>query len=388
MTHTNRLSEQRENDTGSAVTPSNRKRKTPENTPKTSEKTFEQSLWSNGSDRAGTGARAGAGHTDGPCLIDLTLASKYRTRASPSLNNFSSRIFNNSSLSATKKTKLSDQISIEEEEKGDEEEENEFADQDEVEGEEGGREGDEELKDVDAMEGVDGGDEGMEDGTGECEDVSTVEVADISVENKRDADRTDCAALSDCNLPVISTTDSASAPLPLPLPVTATDTIIFPVPLSVPVTVSVPALSLEEPSKNIDKQKVVNSAGGAVQDRTDAENDRTHAPDIPDDAINGSDDNSDDEGDTGPRYEHPFATNGKDGKDTAKICRRHFAPCPNPVKKQTKPIKKPKYGSASSDLASATTSSSTSDEGSLSASELQEQKQMTAQLSFMIARQR
>ena len=122
----------------------------------------------------------------------------------------------------------------------------------------------------------------------------------------------------------------------------------------------------------------------------DAGNDRTHAPDthIPDDANNQSDEDSDDEGDTGIWYEHPFATNGKDGKDTVKICRRHFAPCPNPVKKQTKPVKKPKNGSASSDLASTTTSLSTSDEGSLSASELQEQKQMTAQLSFMIARQR
>jgi hypothetical protein len=369
-----------------AVTPSNRKRKTPENTPKSSEKTSEQSLWSNGS------VGAGAGHTDGTRLIDLTQASRNRTRSSPSSNNLTSRILNSGSPSVTKKAKLSDQISIEEE-KGEEKEEieeevkeNGIADEDE-EGDEGGREeGNVELEDATAIEGVDRGDEGMEDGRGECEDISAVEGADMSVENTRDADRSDCAALPDYSLPAISTTDSA--PVPLPLPVTTTDTVTSSVPLSVPVPVPVPARSLEEPPKKIDEQKAVTSTSDAVQDRTDAENTGAHAPDSPDDANNGSDDDSDDERNGGPRYEHPFATNGKDGKDTAKICRRHFAPWPHPVKKQTKPIKKTKNGSASSDLASATTSSSTSDKGSLSASELQEQKQLTAQLSFMIARQK
>ena len=271
-------------------------------------------------------------------------------------------------------------------------EENGIADED-GEGDDGGRE----ERDVDdefatAMEGVDGGDEGIEDGRGECEDVSAVEGADMNVENRRDADGADCAALPDYSLPAISTTDSAS--VSLPLPVTATDTITSPVPLSgtvpVPVPVPVPALSLEEPPKNIDKQKAMTSTSDSVQDRMDAENDRTHAPDtdIPGDANNGSDDDSDDEADTGNWYEHPFATTGKDGKATAKICKRHFVPHAYRVQQQTKPVKKPKNGSASSDLASATTSFSTSDEGSLSASELQEQKQMTAQLSFMIARQR
>ena len=314
----------------------------------------------------------------------MTQASKGRTRSSPSSIDFSSRILNDDSKSVTKKAKLSDQIIIEEEEK----EENGIADKDDEEGEEGEEGGIElgeaEIEDATAVEGVDEGDEGVEDGGGEWEDVSTVEGGDMDAENTRDADRVDCAALPDCNLPVISTTDLAA----VPLPVTATDTVTSPVPLSVPVPVPVHARSLEELPMNINKQKVVTSASDSMQDRTDTENDRTHAHDIPEDTNKSSDDDSDDERYIGLKYVHAFSSDGKDGKATAKILRKNFAPCLDRVTKQNKPIKKPKYSTASSDLASATTSCSTSDKCSLSASELQELKQMTAQLSFMIARQR
>lgn len=343
---------------------------------------------------------------EGSHLIDLTETHKDSSYSPSSSYPSKLKTVKSASLRVTEKSKLPDTASVEKlNEKG-----NNIVNLREAILGEGGDKGG--VKDVGDV--VDGGrtDEGRDRAAALCA-VEDADVHGLSPEERGDSALVGSTAAPDCSQSFISTSLSASGSLPD----------------SVPVPVLAPVLKLGESLTNSNQKDGVFATTEVMIHHTDVENISEHAPEVVGDIDDGNYDDSDYNVDDGScpnsnrilnlihqqdRQDYPrrfFAPsfggrshkivlarieerNRKDFPD------RYFAPSIEEPVKRRKYTKKSRNSGPSNDPAPvpalapapAITSPSTfSDRSSLNVTELhitKEKKQLTAQLSFMIARQR
>lgn len=193
---------------------------------------------------------------------------------------------------------------------------------------------------------------------------------------------------SDYSQPVISASPSASKSLSLP------DSV------PVPVLALASVLDLGESLTNSNQKDGVCATTDVMIHHANVENVPEHASEVVVDIDNGNDDDSDDEFDYESFRAHNLTLAQIDQQNKVNFPRRHFAPSIEGPAKRCKYTKTSRNGGSSNDPASApaptlaptiTSPSTFSDRSSLNGTEshiTKEKKQLTAQLSFMIARQR
>lgn len=192
----------------------------------------------------------------------------------------------------------------------------------------------------------------------------------------------------DYSQPVNNTSPSASKSLSLP------DTV------PVPVLVLASVLDLGESSTNISQKDGVFATTDVMIHHAKVGNIPNHASEVVVDIDNGNDDDGDNDSDYESFRAHNLTLAQIDQQNKVNFPHRHFAPSIEGPAKRGKYTKKSRNGGSSNDpaptptptLAPTITSPSTiSDRSSLNGTEshiTKEKKQLTAQLSFMIARQR
>ena len=352
----NTIRVQEDTDTGLAVTPNKRKRKISNNSP-----------WSETSH--------GTGMMDVPHLIDLTESYKDTSHSPPSSNPTKLKSVKSASPRVTEKSKLPDTASVEKlKEKG-----NNIANlREAILGEGGDKDGGKYVGNV-------VGRGRSEKGRHRAAAFSTVDNADVhglTPEERGDSALVGSTAAPDCSQAVISTSLSASGSRPD----------------SVPVLVLAPVLNLGESLTDRNQKDGVFATTDVMIHHADVENISEHASKVVGDIDDGNDDDSDDDLDNESGHNSTRILNLIHQQDRKDYPHRFFAPSIEDPVKRRKYTKKSRNGGPSNYPAPAlapalaiTSPSTFSDRSSLNVTEshiTKEKKQLTAQLSFMIARQR